>query len=88
MKAMEKNGATVSESLSFEDALAELENVAGTLESGGVGLEDSLRLLQRGMALISRCEKELAGAEAVLEQLVLNGEGELETVRLDGEDEE
>jgi len=72
--------------LSFEEALRELEGVAGKLEGGGVGLEESLRLLRRGMALIERCEGELNEAEAVLEQLILNGDGELETVRLGGED--
>lgn len=74
---------TVAES--FEEALRELESVAGKLESGGVGLEESLRLLKRGMALIERCEGELSEAEAILEQLILNEDGELETVRLGGE---
>ena len=70
--------------LSFEAALRELESVASSLEGGGVGLEESLRLLKRGIALIERCEGELSQAEAVLEQLLLNEDGELETVRLSG----
>jgi exodeoxyribonuclease VII small subunit len=70
--------------LSFEEALRELEGVAGKLEGGGVGLEESLRLLQRGMALIGRCEGELSAAESVLEQLIVNEDGELETVRISG----
>lgn len=78
-KASEEPGA-----LSFEAALRELESVASKLEGGGVGLEESLRLLKRGMALIERCEGELGEAEAVLEQLLLNEDGELETVRLSG----
>lgn len=68
--------------LSFEEALRELESVAGRLEGGGVALEESLGLLKRGMALIERCESELGQAEAVLEQLILNEDGDLETVRL------
>ncbi len=84
-----KNGASAAgsaalEELSFEDALRELEGVAAKLEGGGVGLEESLRLLKRGMALIARCEDELSQAEAVLEQLILNEDGELETVRISG----
>ena len=83
-----KNGAVPEaaqnvQGLSFEDSLRELEAVAGQLESGGVGLEESLRLLGRGMELLARCENELSSAEAVLEQLVLNDEGELEAVRVD-----
>ena len=49
-----------------------------------MGLEESLRLLGRGMELLARCEGELSAAEAVLEQLVLNDDGDLEAVRVDG----
>lgn len=81
-EASAKNGLEEQENLSFEEALRELEGVASRLEGGGVGLEESLRLLRRGMALIERCEGELSEAESVLEQLILNEDGELETVRL------
>ncbi len=82
-QASQQSGASLEQS--FEDALRELEAVAGKLEGGGVGLEESLRLLKRGMVLIARCEGELSQAEAVLEQLILNEDGELETVRLSSE---
>jgi exodeoxyribonuclease VII small subunit len=73
--------------LSFEQALAELETVVGTLEAGQVPLEESLQLLKRGMALIEQCEGELKQAESVLEQLIATPDGELRTVRIGGENE-
>jgi exodeoxyribonuclease VII small subunit len=77
-----------AQSLSFEEALRDLEEVAGKLEAGGVGLEESLRLLARGTRLIERCERELTQAEAVLEQLTLSPEGELRSVRLSSEEDD
>lgn len=76
------------ELLSFEAALQELDGVADKLETGRVPLEESLQLLRRGMSLIERCETELTQAEAVLEQLMLTSDGELQTVRLDVEEED
>jgi exodeoxyribonuclease VII small subunit len=85
---MAKKKTEVSEKLSFEQALAELETVVGTLEAGQVPLEDSLQLLKRGMGLIEQCEGELTQAESVLEQLIATPDGELRTVRLGGDDED
>jgi exodeoxyribonuclease VII small subunit len=86
--AKAKKVAEIQNDLSFEQALEELEGVVGTLETGQVPLEESLKLLKRGMSLIERCEGELAQAEAVLEQLIATPDGELRTVRIgEGTDE-
>jgi exodeoxyribonuclease VII small subunit len=63
------------ESLSFEAALAELENIVSRLEQGEVDLEDSIALYERGTALKAHCEKKLKGAEARLEKIVLGPDG-------------
>ena len=76
------------EALPFEDALEELENVVSKLETGRVPLQESLALSRRGAALIERCERELDGAEAVLEQLIATPEGELQVVRIGDDDED
>lgn len=79
------------ETLSFEDALRELDEVVRTLESGNIPLEASLKLLTRGMAIATHCDQTLAGAESVLEQLTLTADGELSAERLqwiDDEDED
>jgi len=63
------------ETLSFEAALAELEDIVSRLEQGEVELEDSIALYERGTALKAHCEKKLKGAEARLEKIVLGPEG-------------
>lgn len=53
--------------LSYEQARAQLVDVVQRLEAGGVGLEESLALWERGEALAQRCEGWLAGAKARLD---------------------
>lgn len=50
--------------LSYEQARDELAQVVGTLESGGLDLEESLTLWERGEKLARRCEALLDGAQA------------------------
>ena len=49
--------------LSFEQAMAELEEVVRKLESGTVALEDSIALYERGAALKAHCDAKLRAAE-------------------------
>ena len=53
--------------LSYEEARDELVKVVGALEQGGVSLEESLALWERGEALAKRCEEWLIGAKARLD---------------------
>jgi exodeoxyribonuclease VII small subunit len=48
---------------SFEDALAELENLVDTLEQGQLTLEESLAAFERGIKLTRTCQKALDEAE-------------------------
>ncbi|AHH94266.1 exodeoxyribonuclease VII small subunit [Kutzneria viridogrisea] len=50
------------ESLGYEAARDELAEVVRRLEAGGLSLEDSLSLWERGEALAKACEQHLAGA--------------------------
>jgi exodeoxyribonuclease VII small subunit len=63
------------ESMSFEAALEELDNIVKRLEQGEVDLEDSIALYERGQALKSHCEKKLKMAEGRLEKIVLGTGG-------------
>jgi exodeoxyribonuclease VII small subunit len=54
--------------LSYEQARDELISVVAQLEGGQLGLEESLRLWQRGEALAAHCSTWLDGAEAALSQ--------------------
>jgi exodeoxyribonuclease VII small subunit len=53
--------------LSYEQARDELVKVVAALEQGGVSLEESLALWERGEALAKRCEEWLIGAKARLD---------------------
>ena len=57
------------ESLTFEQALAELEETVRQLESGDVPLEESLVLFERGQALVDWCNSQLDEAELKIHQL-------------------
>lgn len=51
----------------YERARDELVNVVKMLEQGGMDLDDSLALWERGEALAGRCEDHLAGARRRVE---------------------
>ena len=57
----------MAEELSYEQARAELEDVVRRLESGGVALEESLALWERGEQLAGICQALLDGARARLD---------------------
>jgi exodeoxyribonuclease VII small subunit len=58
---------TPEPTLGYEQARDELIEVVRRLEAGGVGLEESLTLWERGEALAAICEQWLAGARARLD---------------------
>lgn len=53
--------------LGYEAARDELVEVVRRLETGGLSLEDSLALWERGEALAAVCERHLAGARERVE---------------------
>jgi len=54
---------------SFEDSLAELQQIAHELEEGSLGLEQSLGRFERGIALLRQCYRTLEQAEQRIEIL-------------------
>lgn len=62
------------EEFNFEKALAELEELVEKMEQGELGLEESLKHLERGIALTRACQKALADAEQKV-QLLTAGRG-------------
>ncbi len=65
--------------MSFEDALAELEQIVRALESGQQKLEDAITAYERGAALRQHCEAKLAEAEARVAAIVERADGTLGT---------
>ncbi len=51
------------EELTFEQALARLEEIVRALESGNVPLEDLIKLYDEGSALVKNCTDKLQKAE-------------------------
>ena len=62
------------EEFNFEKALAELEELVEKMEQGELGLEESLKHLERGIGLTRACQKALADAEQKV-QLLTSGRG-------------
>ena len=69
--------------LSFEDAMTELEGIVARLESGDVALEESIRIYERGEALRARCDALLKKAESRVEKISATGEQATGTTPLD-----
>ena len=61
--------------LTFEEALKELEQVVGQLETGTVELEKSIDFYDRGALLKKHCEAKLAQAQARIEQITMAENG-------------
>ena len=61
--------------LSFEAALAQLEEIVGKLESGRAPLAESIAIYERGEALKAHCEDLLRTAEARIEKITLSRDG-------------
>ena len=65
----QKTEKTIDE-LSYEEALAELEEIVSALEGEQNQLEDSIRLFERGQVLAARCGVLLEAAELKVKQVV------------------
>jgi len=61
--------------LTFEQALAELEQIVARLESGQAPLEDSIQMYERGAALKAHCEARLEAARLRVEKIVVGAAG-------------
>ena len=63
--------------MSFEAALAELEEIVRQLESGEAELEKSIELYERGNLLKAHCEARLQSAQAKVEKITLSANGDV-----------
>lgn len=66
--------------LSFDQALAELQETVRRLEEGGLPLEEAITLYERGVALHERCSRLLGDAELRVQRLVERSSGEVVAV--------
>lgn len=61
--------------MTFEQAMKELETVVSQLERGEVALDQSIRLYERGARLKERCAALLKDAEERVEKITLGTDG-------------
>jgi exodeoxyribonuclease VII small subunit len=71
--------------MSFEDALAELEQIVRRLEGGQVKLDEAILSYERGAQLKRHCESKLNEAQQRVERIVIgpNGAVTAEPAKLD-----
>ncbi|RLB24587.1 MAG: exodeoxyribonuclease VII small subunit [Deltaproteobacteria bacterium] len=59
----------------FEDAMARLEEIVQSLESGNLSLEESIKAFEEGMKLAKFCSQKLEEAEKKVTMLMKESEG-------------
>jgi exodeoxyribonuclease VII small subunit len=69
-KPSSKKTEKAVEELTYEEALAQLEEIVSALEGEQNQLEESIKLFERGQALAARCGVLLEAAELKVKQVV------------------
>ena len=66
-------------SMSFEQALGELEQIVQRLEQGKIPLEDAINAYERGAALKQHCEAKLREAKERVDRISVASDGSVST---------
>ena len=74
---MAENTQVDVKKLTFERALEELETIVKRLEEGKVPLEESVAIYERGESLKRRCEELLRQAEARVDKITTDANGQV-----------
>ena len=70
-----------STSLTFEEALAELEGIVQKLESGDVSLDEAINAYSRGIELKNKCQQRLEAARLKVEKIQFSSENSSPTTQ-------
>jgi len=65
--------------MSFEEALAELEQIVRRLEGGAGKLDEAIQSYERGALLKRHCEAKLREAQARVDKVVIAADGSVKT---------
>ena len=71
--------------MTFEENLARLQEIVGTLEQDGLELDQALRLFEEGVVRLREASTELSRAEAQVKLLVERTDGTFALPALEGE---
>ncbi|MCR4427101.1 MAG: exodeoxyribonuclease VII small subunit [Firmicutes bacterium] len=77
-----------SEGITFEAALARLEQIVARMDQGDVPLEEAIALFEEGNALVRTCTAILDRAQGRLEALIEGDDGQIKLVGLEESVEE
>ncbi len=64
----------MEETMSFEEIIKQLEEIAAELESGKLNLDESVAKFEQGMKLSNECTKILESAEKRINILIKDGD--------------
>ena len=80
-----KNNTGQISSMSFEEALRELESIVRKLEEGKGNLDDAIDSYSRGAELKKHCENKLKDAQVRIDKIVTDSDGAmaLEPLKVD-----
>ena len=71
------------EKISFEEALAELEEIVRKIDTGQESLANAVDSFERGVLLKKHCEKMLKDAKMKIEKITSSSDGILKTTEVD-----
>ncbi len=74
----------MAENMTFEAAMARLEEIVRMLENGGEGLDQSLGLFEEGIGLVKLCNTKLESAEQKVKILSAGENGEMNETDFSG----
>lgn len=73
------------ETLTFEQAMARLEEIVRLLESGELSLDETVRLYEEGQRLRQFCEQKLNEAEKRIRMITLADDGTIKVTNFEPE---
>ncbi len=65
------------EDYTYEEAIAEIEEILAKMESGNVPLDQSMKNFEEGMKLVAHCEKLLNSYERRISKVMEDREGNI-----------
>ena len=68
-KASTKKSEKPIDDLSYEEAMTELESIVDSMEGEQGSLDESMKLFERGQALVTRCNALLEAAQLKVQKL-------------------
>ncbi|MBU0641392.1 MAG: exodeoxyribonuclease VII small subunit [Planctomycetes bacterium] len=72
--------------LKFEEAMQRLDEIVEAMETGEIGIEDSLAQYEEAMTLAAHCRRTLDAAEQRIQKIQLDAAGQPQAVPFEPQD--